>query len=116
MPDGNPNDSRNRRGGGQRLPPWAGYLLIAADVIRMPLFLACWLATLIALSMTLPVASIWVQLGVLVIASIATLAAVTRAAASQAGARGALGAYVARLATTTTLGRCLTDFLDGRRD
>lgn len=115
MPDHDPNDSHNRRGS-QRLPRWAGYLLIAADVVRQPLFLVSWLATLVALSMTLPTDSAWIQLGVLLAASIATLAAVTRAAATQAGARGALGAYVARLASTTSLGRCLTDFLDGRRD
>ncbi len=115
MSDHDPHDSRNRHGG-QRLPSWAGYLLIAADVVRMPRFLACWLATLVALSMTLPADSIWIQLGVLLAASVATLVAVTRAAATQAGARGALGAYVAHLATTTSLGRCLTDFLDGRRD
>lgn len=115
MSDPDPNDSR-RPHGGQRLPRWAGYLLIAADVVRLPLFLLCWAATVIALGMTLPVDSYWIQAAVLVIASIATLAAVTRAAATQASARGALGAYVARLATTTAFGRCLTDFLHGRRD
>lgn len=112
MPDRNPNDSDNNPGG-RRLPRWAGYLLIAADVIRLPLFLLCWLTTLAALSMALPADSVWIWLAVMVLASIATLAAVTRAAATQASADGALGAYVARLATTTSLGRCLTDFLDG---
>ncbi|MGN8197282.1 hypothetical protein ACS8Y6_01140 [Salinisphaera sp. RV14] len=115
MSDRDPNDPRTQRGS-QRLPRWAGYLLIAADVVPRPLFLTCWLATLFALWMTLPTDSIWIQVAVLLIASIATLAAVTRAAATQAGERGALGAYVARLAATTSLGRCLTDFLGGRRD
>lgn len=115
MPDHDPNDSR-RSHGGQRLPRWVGYLLIASDVGRQPLFLLCWLATLIALGMTLPTGSVWIQIAVLGLASAATLAAVTRAAAIQASQQGALGAYVARLATTTALGRCLTDFLNGRPD
>lgn len=107
-PDGSRND------GGQRLPRWAGYVLIAADVARMPLFLACWLATIAALAITLPSDTIWIQIAVAILASIVTLAAVTRAAALQASQHGALGAYVARLATTTSFGRCLTDFLSGR--
>lgn len=113
MPDHDPNDFRLSQGH-QNLPRWAAYLLIAYDVMCLPLFLVCWLATLVALSMTLPIKSIWTWAAVLLVASIATLAAVTRAAALQANERGALGAYVARLATTTLLGRCLTDFLSHR--
>ncbi|HET7315165.1 hypothetical protein [Salinisphaera sp.] len=110
-----PNDGR-RNPGGRRLPRWAGYLLIAADVVCQPLFLACWLATLVALWMTLPADSLRIQIAVLAIAAVATPAAATRAAAIQAAQRGALGAYVARLAATTSFGRCLTDFLNGRSD
>lgn len=112
-----PDPNRPQRPhGGQRLPRWAGYVLIAADVVRLPMFLVCWLVTLVALSMALPTDSLWIWLALMLAASAATLAAVTRAAAIQAADRGALGAYVARLATHTSLGRCLTDFLSGRSD
>ena len=104
------NDSQRRS---QRMPSWAGYVLIAADTMIKPLFLVPWLGTMVALSLVLPVASIWAGLAVLVGASAACLFAVTRAVASQASQRGALGAYVAYLATQTALGRWLTDLLSG---
>lgn len=103
-------DSRNDS---RRMPPWAGYVLIAADVVRQPLFLVPWLGTCIALSLALPAVSFWLRAGLVVLASAGTLAGVTRAVAVQASQRGALGAYVARLATQTSLGRWLTDWLSG---
>lgn len=115
MPEQYRND-RKQNHGSQRLPRWAGYLLIAADVLRTPLFVLCWVATLVALLLTLPSDSLRVRIAVLGLASLATLAAVTRAVAARASAEGALGAYVARLATSTALGRCLTDMLNRSPD
>lgn len=103
------------RDGGRRLPSWAGYLLIAVDVIAMPSFLALWLGTVLALALVMPTPSLWLEIGFLVVASIATWAGVVRAVAAQASRRGALGAYVGRLATQTNIGRWLTDWLSGSK-
>ncbi|WP_348761361.1 hypothetical protein [uncultured Salinisphaera sp.] len=105
------HDDNRRRS--QRLPAWAGYVLIAADTITKPLFWVPWLGTLAAISLALPVESIWAWIGVLIAASLACLVAITRAVAIQASQRGALGAYVAYLATQTLFGRWLTDVLSG---
>ncbi|WP_423822711.1 hypothetical protein V5738_01885 [Salinisphaera sp. SPP-AMP-43] len=110
MSEHDSNDSKHNHGG-QRIPSWAGHVLIASDMVRRSMFLVPWLGTLIALYLVLPTSSLWIQASVLVLASIATLVAVVRAAATQAAQRGALGAYVAHLATQTMLGRWLTDLL-----
>ena len=106
------NDDRRRS---QRMPSWAGYLLIAADTLTKPLFLVPWVGTLVALSLVMPVGSIWAWALLLIVASAVCLFAVTRAVTAQASQRGALGAYVAYLAGHTPLGRWLTDWLS-RRD
>ncbi len=105
------NDDRRRS---QRMPSWAGYLLIAADTLTKPLFLVPWVGTLVALSLVMPVGSIWAWALLLIVASAVCLFAVTRAVTVQASQRGALGAYVAYLASHTSLGRWLTDWLSGR--
>lgn len=97
----------------RRLPPWIGYLLIAADLVRRRLFLVPWAGTMVALFLVLPDIALWAQIGLLATLSVFTFLGILYAVMQRAEQHNALGAQVAWIATQTRLGRWLLKRLDG---
>lgn len=90
-----------------RLPAWAGYLLIALDVMRRAVFLVPWLGTIAALAIAMPIETRWGQAGVLLLMSILTFVGIMHACMSRASQQGELDGWMVHLALETRFGRWL---------